>query len=165
MDRFQTRPATDDKTRELVSTQRSASQRNASLSLPPRNEYSQSKPFTSSAPSNVQSCALVRTRSSLCRLPSYKLLFASRKSMEHHLQGNGFCSPGALWLGGKIGLQTKACIKNISANPSLRNSCFFLLIKPLACAQVCVCVCVRGTCQLQNEEIQIKSNKKQNSFV
>ena len=52
-ERPKTRCTTDDKTRELISTKQSARQTNTLLRVCPRDEYSQSKPFTFSTPSNV----------------------------------------------------------------------------------------------------------------
>lgn len=52
-DCLKTRCTLDDKTRELISTQRSSRQINTLLSLCSWNEYSQSKLFTFSTPSNM----------------------------------------------------------------------------------------------------------------
>lgn len=66
-DCLKTRWAADDKTRELISTQRSARQINTLLCECPWNEYSQSKLFTFSAPSNLQSYVLTQTHFSFCQ--------------------------------------------------------------------------------------------------
>lgn len=58
-------------------------------------------------------------------MPSYKLLRAFRKSMEHHLVGNGFCFLWYTLALGEIGLQTKMCIKKKSSYSKSEEWLFF----------------------------------------
>ena len=113
---------------ELTSTQWSTRQIHCPLC--PWNEYHDPKPLRSRLHQMCKAVCLYRPISPFVK-PSYKLLRASHKSMEHHLEGNGFCFLAeALWLWGNW-FANKDMHQKYLAIPSLRNCCFLFSSYPL----------------------------------